>query len=338
MIVYVDLSAVINLCVDALLLFITASLLRRPVKLWRVLTAALLGSLFAVATLFPGTQWLNTFVAKWMCSVVMVDWAFATGAYRTLKYRVWLRVLQQVAAFYGVTFATGGAVYALHTMFAPVSSPFAGLALVSGQIVWWTSIGSLALVTALPTSLFFVRYALGHIKQRQRDHLRTCEVTLRLNGHECTIRALIDTGNELRDPLSRTPVAVVHAEQVASLLPLALQQWLLQGRDPLRALYEDVPLQEIANKIAIVPFRGVGGRSGQLLAVRLESATVLAQEGRLELPPLLIALQLEPLSAMATYACILPATIAYLLEEGREVVDSGSHQAVSETIHSSHSA
>ncbi|MCY0874829.1 MAG: sigma-E processing peptidase SpoIIGA [Firmicutes bacterium] len=331
MVVYVDLAGMINLLIDSALLILTAALMRERWRWRRVLAAAALGSVYAVATLFPGTALLRTLLAKWLCSVVMVEMAFATGAWRTLSYRKWLKLLRQVAAFYGVTFALGGAVYAIHNLFAPASSPFAGLALVDGQVVWWTSVTTLGLVIALPVGLLIIRFAFTQVQKRQHDHARTCHVAIELFGHTVTVRALLDTGNELIDPITRMPVAVVHGEALLDLLPDSLATVLKSGGDPLQALYDNVDFGDLQSRIAIVPYRGVGGRGGQLLALRPDRVTIAATPdgAGFTVPRLLIALQQAPLTASDAYTCILPASAQSAFEEGRESVDTGSHTAVS---------
>lgn len=329
-VVYVDLAGMINLCIDSALLILTAALMREPWKWRRILAAAFVGSIYAVATLFPGTHLLRTFVAKWLCSVIMVDVAFASKALLSLSYRKWLRLFRQVAAFYGVTFALGGAVYGIHNLFAPASSPFAGLALVDGQVVWWTSVGALGLVFALPLGLVITRFAFGQVKRRQRDHARTCTVDIQLFDRCVTLRALLDTGNELTDPISRQPVCVAHASAVTQLLPDSLAQVIRRGGDPLQALYDNVDFESLQSRIAIIPYRAVGGRNGQLLAFRPDHVMIKTQDGVTgSLSSLLVALQQAPLTASDAYTCILPASAQSVLEEGRESVDTSSRTAVS---------
>lgn len=338
-IVYVDLAAVINACVDSILLFLTAALLRQRVRPGRVLLAAAIGAVYAVATLFPGTHWLRTFVAKWLCSVVMVDLAFASRAWRSLSYRVWVQALGRVAAFYGVTFAVGGAVYGIHNLFAPASTPFAGLALVDGQVVWWTGIGSLALVTGLPVAVLVVKAAFTLVRHRQADAARTVTIEVALGTRTVTLRALIDTGNELVDPLTRIPVAVAYAASLTDVLPPALQRIVREGGDPLAALLKGtLHLEGLETRMAIVPFRGVAGQSGQLLALRPDWVRMNDGATQTIVRPLFIALQRDPLTGTGAYACILPGELVMRNGEGRESIDTGARQAVSETVHSSHSA
>ncbi len=340
MVVYVDVAFAVNLCVDACLLLITASLLRHRISMRRAIAAASVGSLYAVATLFPGVGWLRAFLWKWLCSLVMVNIAFSVRIVSRYSYSRLLRMARLTAAFYAVTFAAAGAAYGLDSLFAPRSSAFSGLMLIHGQIAWWTGMSTLGLVIGLPTALMTVRALWGYAVQRRRDSGQM--VVMRLSvGERCVeVRALLDTGNTLVDPVTRIPVAVAQADRVAELLPAGLASAISRWQDPLQALYgQSANLEQFASRISIVPYRGVGGHGGHLLAFRPDEAVALQDTGAVSLKPILIAVQLHQLSRGDEYDCILPASVATLLVEGGESsVDADSHTPSGEATRSSHSA
>ncbi len=340
MVVYVDLAFVINLFVDASLLFVTATVLRARCRSWRVFTAAAVGSAYAVATLFPGTGTLRLFVVKWLCSVVMVQIALGPSPALFRHYREWARLLRQVAVFYAVAFAAGGAVYGLQNLFH-ARPELSGLALVHGRIAWWTSIGALAIVSFVPVGLWLVRLALVAGRRLRANDRHLCDVEIRLGGRAVQLRALVDTGNSLADPISRAPVAIVRAGAVADLLPPALYSPVLGGADPLRALYGSAQeLGEFSERVRIVPFRGVGGRDGQLLAFRPDDAIVRIKGTESSVMPLLVAMQAQPLARTEHYDCLLPAVIdlSNFVERRDPGVDSDAHAAGLSSARSSHTA
>ena len=341
MVVYVDVAFAINLCVDACLLFATAAVLRRRARARRVFAAAAAGSLYAVAALFPGAGFLAWWFCKWGCSVVMVAAAFGPSPSEWRRRLPLLRLLRAVAAFYAVTFAAGGAVYALAGFFAGRPA-LAGLAVVHGRIAWWTSIGALTVAVCVPLGLLLARALFVWGTRAARVKRFRCALEVRAGGRAVRLRALVDTGNSLRDPLSGAAVAVARAAACADLLPDAFAARLAGGGDPLRALFEaPEALGAFAERVRIVPYRGVGGADGSLLALRPDAVFALLEGGRkTALGPLLIALQGGALSRGDEYDCILPAGEAdALLAEGREdVADTGADAPAGQTVHTSHPA
>lgn len=340
MIVYVDVAFAINLLIDAGLLVVTASLLRRRVRMRRVVAAAAVGSLYAVATLFPGTGWLRGAFVKWLCSVWMVDAAFETHAVFSRSLRRLPQLMRIVAAFYAVTFATAGAVYALLGLFSKDSQVLSGFALVGGRVAWWTSIRAVTLVLAVPAGLLAVRGLFSLFGRLRRLASMIFPVRIAIGDRMVTVRGFADTGNALVDPIGRTPVAVVWAESVLHLLPDTLRQAVSEGRDPLGALADaEDGLRDFGPRVRVVPYRTVGGGSGQLLAFRPDEATALLQDREVSLPPMLVGLQLQPLSKAGEFDCILPAGAAASVVEGREKgVDTDSRATSGEAARNSHSA
>ncbi len=340
MVIYVDLAFFINLFIDASLLLITGSLLQRKMSVRRVLTAAAIGSIYAVATLFPGTAFLRGAIVKWLFSVWMVDTAFGMKTWRSFAYRSWVKLMQVVAAFYAVTFTVAGAIYALHNVFAQNGTTLDGLALVGGQVAWWTGMSTVFLVLSIPLALLLVRFIWGYAIRMKRMNGQVVTVHVALFGQHAELQALIDTGNSLKDPITKTPVAVARIFKLKSLLPQILQQAVNDGKDPLTTVYQQAAdLGEFASRISIIPYRGIGGNSGYLLAIRPDKGYVIANGEEVSLTPMLFALQADGFSMLDQFDCILPGSIAGLLVEGRESgVHTRSRTSSDEASHSSHSA
>jgi stage II sporulation protein GA (sporulation sigma-E factor processing peptidase) len=340
MVVYVDVAFAVNCAVDFCLLLLTAALLRRRVRLRRVASAAGLGALYAVAALFPHMEALDWFAGKWLCSVVLVQIAFGSSPRRRCLYRQSLLLLRDVGVFYAVTFGAAGAVYAL-AGFLSGGGALSGLTLVRGQVVWWTSFKALALVLGLPGGLLLLRSLSARAARIARTAGHACRLEVELGGDTVCLSGLHDTGNELRDPISGMPVAVVRAAALSKLLPESLHAILKHDRNPLAALYDapDVP-SSFAERIRIVPFRAVGGRGGHLLAIRPDAVRAIVPGGVLDIGPMLLALQTDDLSGERLYDCILPASAdpAEFAERSESVAQSGATASTGEAVHTSHTA
>lgn len=340
LVIYVDLAFLINLFIDASLLLITGSLLQRKLTMRRVFGASAIGSLYAVATLFPGTSMLRSVLVKWLFSVLMVDLAFGMRTLHHKTYRHLVKLMQVVAAFYAVTFAVAGAIYALHNVFATGGASLDGLALIGGQVAWWTSLSTVFLVLSIPLALLLVRFLWSFVIRSKRLSGQVVTMRFTLFGQEAQVQALIDTGNSLTDPITKTPVAVAKIAALESLLPPLLKNAMRDGIDPLAMVYQQTSeLGNFATRISIVPYRGVAGNTGYLLAIRPDEAIACIDGLEISLAPLFIALQTDGFSMVDQFDCILPGSTAGLLVEGRESgVNTRSRTSSDETSHSSHTA
>jgi len=320
MIVFVDVVFAINLCVDACLLLAAAMLLRRPRSLRRVVAAAVLGSVYAVATLFPGTGWMRGFFQKWLASVVMVQVAYGGPWHALWRLTGIVALLRDLAAFYAVAFAAGGAVYGLKSLVAPTQSAFSGLAVVGGGVMWWSSFAFFWVVLGVPIALLCIRLMVGGIRRARRHARIECTVRFVSGERSVTLRAFVDTGNGLRDPVDGTPVAIISARAACRLWPGTWAESLASGRQPLAVLATLAADGPLGQRLRVIPYRSVGAE-GYLLGVRPDGVWLVRKALQIPLPDMLVATSRHVLRGSDSYECILPASVADATQLGSDSVE-----------------
>lgn len=212
-------AAVLNFCVNVLLLAGTGRLAGQALRPSRLLAASALGAVYAAGCMFR-PQW----------RLGALPWH--------------LGVLAAMALLcYGRNIKTGG-VYILLTMALGYAVAAAG----RGGI--WQLPLCLAGVQCLG------RFAFGTVGRRL--------VPVEIADHGCRIclKALYDTGNELRDPITGESVLVIGSTEARQLTGLTEQQL----HHPLETL-EQMPLPGLR----LVPYQAVGETNGLLLAMRFPS-------------------------------------------------------------------
>lgn len=121
----------------------------------------------------------------------------------------------------------------------------------------------------------------GFIVCMQRFLSYRCKVTLLLNGGECTVEAIIDTGNCLRDPKSNRPVCVLEEEKIHPYMT-----------------------GEAIAKLRKIPFCSVGQKDGQLPILEIEEMRIYKEkEYRISHP--VIGICGESISGSGEYSMIL---------------------------------
>lgn len=211
-------AAVLNFCVNVLLLAGTGHLAGRELRPIRLLAAAILGAVYAAGCMLR---------PRWHLGAL--PWH--------------LGVLTAMALLcYGRDIKTGG-VYILLTMALSDAVAAAG----RGGI--WQLPLCLAGVQCLG------RFAFGTAGRR----LIPVEIADR--GRTVRLKALYDTGNELRDPVTGESVLVIGSDPARQLTGLTEQQL----HHPLETL-ERMPLPGLR----LVPYQAVGETSGLLLAMRFQ--------------------------------------------------------------------
>ena len=188
-VVYLDRVVLLTLAVDYLLLLATARLAGLPLRRRRLGLCAALGAAYAAAVFLPGCRGL----AHPLCRLA------AGGAMCRLAWRRERRPWRLTALFFLLSGALAGLLLA---MGLAAGSPEALLSRVYHADVSWPVLLGSAIGFGLLLHLVF-RQGARHEGGELKDE------TVSLQGRRQRLRALHDTGNTLRDPVSGQPVLVL---------------------------------------------------------------------------------------------------------------------------------
>jgi len=279
--VYVDLVLVVNLLMNYFLLYLTAALTQARFTPWRLGASSLLGSLYALAVLIAPFSLLEIPVLKILISLGMVVIAF--GFVR------WQNFLSRLACFYLLSFLTGGA--ALSILYFTEVSP--------GSVPWWS------LPAAVVVSLSVVYLAWNYLRQYwwQKDH--RIKVRLRFGTTWVQVVALVDTGNQLWDPLSNKPVIILENNAVSGILPPEVQAVYRRGKMDLAGI-ANIRDPEWAGRCRIIPFSGLGIKRGLLLGIRPDEVCFFINNRWEEGKSALVGVVNQDLSFRGTYSALVP--------------------------------
>lgn len=293
MVIYAEMVFALNLCIDFLLLWLTSAIRRQQTSIWRILVAALLGACYAVSHLVQPLLLTYTFIGKMLFSVLMV-WV-------AMGFRGLLAFLRNLGVFYLISFVTGGGMFALHYFFSEGVQASDGM-LLTQSYGWGSPVSWVFVLLAFPLVWLYARISFGSIQERQSVNQFLAPVGIWIDGKKVECVGLIDTGNQLRDPISRIPVMMVELEPLAPFLPSPLvamtqeKNWAKWGTDL---------SEEWMRRIRFVPFRGAASDGGLMLALKPDRVEVF-QEGRWrEAGSVLIGLDSKRLSTDGTYQAIL---------------------------------
>ena len=250
--VYVDLYFLINTCMNFLTLMITAALLHRKMSRWRAWLAAAVGGLWAVAALFGGVMgfWgliLDGAVIFLMCAAVF---ATKNARLKTLLKCTFVGVLTSMIL--------GGVMTALYALLNRINLPLSETDQNSSSLLIFAIIAALAGIATVQGGRF-----LGLSKKTEYVTVHAV-----LFGKTVTLRALVDTGNHLREPISGRGVIVADKAQILAALPPSLSV-ALQNASVDKWLAD----AKYATRIRLVPASTATG-SGMLPAILPDRLTL----------------------------------------------------------------
>ena len=230
-----------------------------------------------------------------VCGVVLRRWRYALAALIGALYAA-LMVLPGCGWL-----ANGAMKLALGAAMALIA--FGGEAVYAAGMLAGVPPGSGALVTVSGRVLalsFAACYAAVSLVFRRRAKAADREVrtvTVTLAGRSVTLKALRDSGNDLHDPVSGLPAAVVER---AAVLPLFPALHVLPD-DAVQTLEALSALPECTGRVVLLPYRAVGVAGALLPAFRPDSVRI---DGAAE--PMLLALSAQALTSDGAFAMVLP--------------------------------
>ena len=284
--VYVDLLFMINFSMDFLCFFLSARLLGRRLSVPRTMIASALGGLYSDIALFinVGRMYallLDISVCVLMCAIVFCK--------RKSNSSLPIYIL----VYLGISMALGGFMTAIFNLLNRLELPLeSGIS--DGISVWlFALLAVLSAAITLVSGRFF----------KSRSVQRNAEVDISYGGRSVKLRAMSDSGNLLRDPISGKPCIVADVCALESIIPRAVAHAARKGNI---SEISDLPPKE-AKRVRVIPIRTAGGESA-LIALRAERITVDAGCGAHEVD-VLVALSNIGNSANGAQALISPEMI-----------------------------
>ena len=250
---YLDLDLLVNGSMDALLLILTARLLNVPLRFKRILGGVLAGEIPVILSAY----YPATFVFE--LSKFLIPWFMVWLAYPIRGIRPYLKV---ILLFWILSAGLGGVVYALWGWIS--FDGLLGNSLHVGLKNLW--------LLPLAAGLWWIAQKAWHKGLESTAILKPSLYDLAIdfgNTNPIQVKALLDTGNQLRDPLTGVPVILVEEEVAATgipsdLLPALKASWR-ELEDPWPWLLKADP--NWMRYFVFIPYQAVGHKSW-LLGIR----------------------------------------------------------------------
>ena len=291
MTIYLDVVLLENLCMNYIILFATGYIMKLKQKQWRLVLSSLLGSIYAVVSYLEILPLYSSFAVKMLLSVGMVYLAYKANGIKMLA--------KQLVLFYLVSFVFGGCAFAL-------------LYFVKPQDIFMRNgvyVGTYPLKIALLGGIvgFIITYiAFKVVKTRLKRKDMIYDVKITLHEKSLNLKAMLDTGNLLKEPITGMPVVVVEKEKLYSLMPANLLNHIeeLIGGDGQEKLNE-IEEKEYLTKLRVIPFSSIGKQNGLMLGLKADKVTIQKEEERQTRKDVIIGIFPQTLSKNHIYTALI---------------------------------
>lgn len=276
LVVYIDVYFLINGIFDFCILLLTGRIQKCRQRLFRLLAAATAGGLGASMFLLFSV-WLSGLCGILQYGLLPVLMIFISFGFSDKK-----TFFCQLLTFYAMTFLLGGALVAFRK---------------EGK-----GILSVLMVTAVIELFLWILFPI--LQRRHKELQNEYEIAISFGKDWIKGKALLDTGNRLREPFSQKPVVLAEVSAVKEGFPEELKK-VFEDMGP--EIEKNLFSEEYTGmeKIRWIPYHAIGTDCGLIPGVEAAQMKIWSGKKCITKEGIMLGLVFKPLAAQGEYHFIL---------------------------------
>lgn len=290
MTIYIDIIFIENLIINYIILYVTGVISKARIKNKKIIIASIIGATYSIIYYILKLEIYSSFILKIILSAIMIYIAYDTKSFKTL----WKKII----LFYLVSFVFAGAALGIIYM---VNSQ--DITIQNGVLVGSYTIKTILIGIIIAFIIINVGFDIIKTKISKKDLI--CDMEIKINNKTIKTKAMIDTGNFLKEPITNIPVAVVEH----TLLYDAIPKEILNNMDKILGGDLEALSQEIQNeympKLKVIPFSSLGKQNGMLLGIKADKLIIQNEDGDKVIDKVIIGIYNKSLTKRGEYRALV---------------------------------
>ena len=244
---------------NIIILYTTSIILKVKPKVIRIITASLIGSIYAIIAYTTEISIYTSIILKWILAIVIVYIAFNP---QTVK-----KMCKQVLIFYLTSFVFGGVALYLIYFLKPQEIFIKNGVYVGKYVLKVIFLGAII-------AFIIVKISFKLIKTKINSKDMYCKIKVFIDEKVIQTIAMIDTGNLAKEPITNRPVVIIENNLLEEVLPKEIcnnVENILSGN------LDGVPEKYIP-RLRCIPFSSLGKQNGMLLGIKADGIEVDFEE------------------------------------------------------------
>lgn len=267
---------------NSIILLATGVILKMEIKILRILISSAIGSIYAIIIYTSNMEIYSNFFLKLLLSFVIIYIAF--------KPPNWKLFFKHLIIFYLTSFTFGGVAFALLYFVSPQDILLQDGVLIGTYPIKMILAGGII-------GFIIITISFKNIKGKMSKKDMYCNVNIYDKGKKTKIIAIVDTGNFLREPISKMPVIVIEKNKLLDIFPSNILDNVSNIIDG-----KDIELGEYLPKIKAIPFKSLGKENGLLLGIKMDEIQVEYQDTNYKIENVIIGIYNGILSKNGKYS------------------------------------
>ena len=290
MTIYIDVILIENLLMNSIILFATGLVLKTKIRTTRIIISSLIGAIYTIIAYISQLRIYSNILLKFILSLVIVYIAFNPNNIKQL--------LKDILIFYLTSFVFGGAAFALIYIVKPQE-----ILKNNGLILTKKSLRIILMSAVISFSIIIIAFKIIKNKITAKDMY--CDIDVELNNKKIQTKAMIDTGNFLKEPITNTPVVVMEHTLLYDSIP---KEILNHIEEILGGDFSKIPKEikeEYELKLRVIPFSSLGKQNGMLLGIKADNIQINYQGENKENNNIIIGIYNKSLTKRGEYRALI---------------------------------
>lgn len=259
MTIYLDIVLFENIILNYIILLSTAIISKARISTLKIFLSSLVGGIFSILNYIVNINNIGGTILKIIISIIMVLIAFQ-------DYKI-KKLLKELMFFYLTSFTFGGIAFMLLFFISPNN-----LVMENNHFV-----GTYPIKVAVLSGGFgfiIITIIANIIKSNLNKKAMICDLEIFYNGKYKKIKTMLDTGNLLKEPISKTDVVIVEKDSLEGMVSndiLKNIKHILKGK-----WIESDNVHSY--KFKLIPFSSLGNENGLLIGFKPDYIKIYGEE------------------------------------------------------------
>ncbi len=290
MTIYIDIVFFENLIMNSIILIATGIILKQKLNWIRILLASSLGAIYSILSYISELKIYSNLILKIILSILIIYIAYNP---QTIK-KLWKSIL----IFYLTSFVFGGAAFAFIYIVKPQE-----ILMKNGLFLGTYPLKTVILAAVIAFILLLAAFTIVKNKISKKDMF--CDVEVELNAKTVETKAMIDTGNLLKEPITNTPVIVMEHTLLYECIPREILDNLenILGGD-FGKIPEEIK-KEYISRLKLIPFSSLGKQNGMLVGIKADALRIMEEEQEYKKGNVIIGIYNKSLTKRGEYRALI---------------------------------
>ena len=297
--VYLDIIFLENIIMNSIILFATSLILKKKANYIRILVSSIIGSIYSIIEYIYQLPIYSSLISIVILSLVIVYVAFNPHSLN--------KMLKNLLIFYLVTFVFGGTALALLNVINSDNILSKITIFKENYIVKIAILGGF-----IGFIVIIIAFRIVKNKITTKDVLK--QIRVKINNVEIETRAMLDTGNLLKEPITNIPVVIIERTLLYDVIPKEILNNLekILGGD--FSLIPELIQNEYISKLKFIPFTSIGKENGMLVGLLAQNLEIIEEDEIRKIDKVIIGIYDKSLTKKGEYRALLGMNVWYSLK------------------------